>query len=74
MQVRARIGELAPRQQRIREVDQAVGRQRSAIEPLRGLDRVGSDRLGLIAGAHGVVHVAQLQRGPDCLVLAGRFA
>ena len=29
--------------------------------------------LALIAVAHGVVHVAELQRGPDRLVLAGRL-
>ena len=74
VQVRARVGELAPRQQRIPEVNQAVGRQRSAVEQLRGLDGIGSDRLGVIAVARGVVHVAELQRGPDRLVLAGRSA
>ena len=74
LQVRARVGEFAARQQRIPEVNQAVGCQRPAVEQLCGFDRVGGDSLGVITVARGVVHVAELQRRPDRLVLAGRCA
>ena len=61
LKVRARLGEFTARQQRITEVDQAVGRQRPDVDRLRGFDGVGRDRLGAIAVALSVVHVAELQ-------------
>src|SRR5215218_344710 len=60
LQIRAGVCELAAREQRVREVDQTVGGERSTVEALRGLDRVSGDRLGARGVARRVVQVAEL--------------